>query len=76
MGIPKHYYKVLVDLSPPDHSMIAFLLPNSASSDSLLGFAIPVDSLEQMTGYDFFAGAADQDMVNWMENKLDLDSWD
>ena len=76
VGIPKYYYKVLVDLSPPNHSMIAFLLPNSASSDSLLGFAISVDSLEQMTGYDFFAGAPDQEMVNWMENKLDLDSWD
>jgi endonuclease G len=40
VGIPQHYYKVLLDLSPPDHSLIAFLLPNSASSDSLMRFAI------------------------------------
>lgn len=31
--------------------MIAFLLPNSASSDSLLSKAIPVDSLEKVTGW-------------------------
>lgn len=66
VGIPQYYYKVLVDLSPPDHSFIAFLLPNSAASGSL----------EQVTGYNFFAGAPDQDMVDWMEKNLDLDSWD
>jgi endonuclease G len=75
VGIPQHYYKVLLDLSPPDHSLIAFLLPNSASSDSLMRFAIPVDLLEQRTGYDFFAGAPDQEMMEWLEKQLDLDSW-
>ena len=76
VGIPLYYFKVLVDLSPPDHSVIAFLLPNSASSDSLLQFAIPVDSLEQITGYEFFAAAPDQEAVDWLEKELDLDSWD
>ena len=75
VGVPQYFYKVLVDLSPPDHSLIAFLLPNSASSDSLLQFAIPVDSLEQITGYDFFAGAPNQEMVDWLERQLDLGSW-
>ena len=32
VAIPTHYFKVLADLSPPDHSFIAFLLPNAASS--------------------------------------------
>jgi endonuclease G len=76
VGIPSHYYKVLVDLSPPDHSVIAFLLPNSASSDSLLSFAITVDSLEHFTGYDFFAEAPNQEMMDWLERQYDLDSWD
>ncbi|MCK4750731.1 MAG: DNA/RNA non-specific endonuclease [Bacteroidales bacterium] len=76
VGIPQHYYKVLVDLSPPDHSLIAFLLPHSGSSDALIQFAITVDSLEQVTGYDFFATAPDQDMLEWLERQLDLDSWD
>jgi len=76
VGIPLYYFKVLVDLSPPDHSVIAFLLPHSASSDSLLQFAIPVDSLEQITGYEFFAAAPDQEAVDWLEKELDLDSWD
>ena len=75
VGIPPYYFKVLVDLSPPDHSFIAFLLPNTGSSDSLLRFAITVDSLEKVTGYDFFATAPDQDIVNWLEKEIDLTSW-
>jgi len=75
VGIPSYYYKVLVDLSPPDHSLIAFLLPNSASSDSLLSFAITVDSLEKFTGYDFFAEAPNQEVMEWLERQYDLDSW-
>lgn len=76
VGIPQYYYKVLLDLSPPDHSLIAFLLPNSDSSDPLMYFAISVDSLERVTGYDFFAAAPDQEVVDWLEKELDLDRWD
>jgi endonuclease G len=76
VGIPQYYFKVLVDLSPPDHSFIAFLLPNTGSSDSLYRFAITVDSLEKVTGYDFFATAPDQAVVNWLEKEIDISSWD
>jgi endonuclease G len=76
VGIPRYYFKVLVDLSPPDHSFIAFLLPNTGSSDSLHRFAITVDSLEKVTGYDFFATAPDQAVMNWLEKEIDLTRWD
>ena len=38
-------------------------------------FAISVDSLELVTGYDFFASAPDLEVIEWLEGKLDLDSW-
>jgi len=75
VGIPQYYFKVLVDLSPPDHSMIAFLLPNTGSSADLIQFAISVDSLEKITGYNFFASAPDPEVIEWLEKQLDLDSW-
>jgi len=75
VGVPDYYFKVLADLSPPDHSFIAFLLPNARSSDELLEFAITVDSLEKVTGYNFFASAPDQVMVEWLEQQFDLDHW-
>ena len=75
VGVPDYYFKVLVDLSPPDHSMIAFMLPNAPSSQELMQFAISVDSLEIITGYNFFASAPEPDMIEWLEGNPDLDSW-
>ena len=75
VGVPESYFKVLVDLSPPDHSMIAFMIPNKGSSKDLFQFAISVDSLEVVTGYNFFASAPEPDVIEWMEGTLDLDSW-
>jgi len=70
--VPAYYYKVIVDLSPPEHGMIAFLLPNEGSDQDLNSYAISVDSLESITGYDFFARAPDQDVIAWLEKHPDL----
>jgi endonuclease G len=75
VGIPGYYFKVLVDLSPPDHDMIAFLLPHSRASGELLRFAIPVDSLELLTGYDFFSSAPDQEVIAWLEKQFEPNKW-
>lgn len=75
VGVPAFYFKVLVDLSPPDHDMIAFLLPNSGSSDELISYAMTVDSLEQISAYDFFAEAPDQDVIQWLEGRFEPGNW-
>lgn len=75
VGVPGHYFKVLVDLSPPDHEMIAFLLPNESYSGDLMQFAISVDSLEQYSGYDFFSSAPDQEAIEWLEGHVNPDHW-
>ncbi|MDF1573686.1 MAG: DNA/RNA non-specific endonuclease [Bacteroidales bacterium] len=75
VGVPAYYFKVLVDLSPPGHDMIAFLLPHAGSSEDLLQFAIPVDSLEQLSGYDFFSGAPDQEVITWLEKQINPGNW-
>jgi len=75
VGVPAYYFKVLVDLSPPEHDMIAFLLPNTGSSEELLNFALPVDSLEQISGYDFFGEAPDQDVIEWLERRIEPGNW-
>jgi len=75
VAVPKQYFKVLVDLSPPDHSFIAFLLPNARSDEDLATFMVSVDSLESVTGYDFFASAPDQEIIDWLEKRVDLVSW-
>lgn len=75
VGVPPYYFKVLVDLSPPDHEMIAFLLPHEGSSADLFSFVLTVDSLEVLTGYDFFGSAPDQEGIDRLEHKLSPGSW-
>jgi endonuclease G len=75
VGVPGSYFKVLVDLSPPDHDMAAFLLPNQGSSSDPTRYVISVDSLESVTGYDFFAFAPDQQIIEWLESTVDIDNW-
>jgi len=72
VGVPAYYFKILVDLSPPQHGMIAYLLPNEGSKKELSNYAISVDSLERFTGYDFFESAPDQDVIQWLEKRPEL----
>ena len=75
VGVPGSYFKVLVDLSPPDHDMIAFVLPNAGSKADLSFFALTVDSLEMLSGYDYFAEAPDQEVIEWLERKIEPGNW-
>ncbi len=72
VGVPAYYFKIVVDLSPPGHGMIAFLLPNKGSGEQLASYAISVDSLERFTGYNFFEAAPDQETIEWLEMRPEL----
>lgn len=59
VAIPNYYYKVLLDYSEPQIKAIAFLLPHQSSSQSLQSFSISIDSVESLTGLDFFPQLGD-----------------
>ncbi|MBT0810175.1 DNA/RNA non-specific endonuclease [Litoribacter ruber] len=52
--VPEYFYKVILDIHPPEYKAIAFLMKNEKSNRPLLDFAISVDSLERFAGLDFF----------------------
>lgn len=72
VGVPGYYFKIVVDLSPPAHGMIAFLMPNKGSDLDLDHYAISVDSLESFTGYNFFELAPEQKSIEWLEGHPEL----
>lgn len=69
VSVPHTFYKVIFDCSLPDLKMIAFMLPNEGSKDSLSIFAVSVDSVEKVTGLDFFP-----DLPDSLENALERDT--
>ena len=54
--------------------MIAFLIPNENSEKSLQNYIVTVDSLENLTGIDFFPELPDSN-ENHLESSINLSSW-
>lgn len=58
--VPYAFYKVVFDLTPP-RKMIAFIIPNKTTKKRLPSFAVSVDTVEFLTGYDFFSSLPDEE---------------
>ena len=54
VSVPEYYYKVVVDLNPPEVEGIGFILPNGSANQSIDRYAVTIDSVEAVTGFDFF----------------------
>ncbi|WP_280778450.1 DNA/RNA non-specific endonuclease [Parabacteroides sp. PM5-20] len=75
IGVPTHFYKVICTITDNKYQGIAFLLENKDYKNvSLQSLAIPIDSVEKVTGIDFFHLLPD-DQERIMESKVDLDCW-
>lgn len=72
VSIPKYYYKVVYD--PRKQKMIAFIMPNENSMKPLQEFVVSVDSLEGMTGIDFFHSLPDT-LESELERQKELTWW-
>jgi len=59
VSVPTYYYKVVVDLRPPGVKGIGFILPNGSANQSVGRYAVSIDSVEAVTGFDFFTVVVD-----------------
>ena len=72
--VPNYFYKILLDNSNGQYKMIAFLVPNAKSNKPLYEFVVSVDSIEKMTGIDFFPKLDDK-TENSLEKNSDYKDW-
>jgi endonuclease G len=70
--IPGYYYKVVY--CPNKEMMIAFVLPNCKASNELSSYSVSADSVEHLTGIDFFPQLPD-DLENRLECKIEISGW-
>lgn len=73
VSVPSLYYKIVLSLNGKP-KMIGFLFENYGSKQPLRKFAVSVDSIEQMTGIDFFPALAD-DLESQLESQVRIDRW-
>ena len=67
VAVPKYFYKVL--LTNDKTRMIGFLVPHKDSNKPLYEFVVSVDSIEKMTGLDFFS-----ELEDTLESQLESNS--
>ncbi|PWK19220.1 DNA/RNA non-specific endonuclease [Xanthomarina spongicola] len=69
VAVPNQFYKILIDNNTGETKMIAFLIPHENSILPLYKFVVSVDSIEELTGIDFFPELEDS-----LENELEASS--
>ncbi|MCX6120100.1 MAG: DNA/RNA non-specific endonuclease [Ignavibacteriales bacterium] len=75
ISVPMQFYKVVLVNTKTDKKMIAFLFPHKKSDAALATFAVPADSVEKITGIDFFPALPNK-LEKELERKVVLDGWD
>ena len=74
VSIPKYYYKVFLKHDETSVKAIAFLLPNEKTDTSFENFVVSIDSLEIISGIDFFP-ALDDPVEDVIEASTDVSQW-
>ncbi|MDR7208285.1 DNA/RNA non-specific endonuclease [Flavobacterium piscis] len=54
VSVPEYFYKIVLTKSGKEHKAIAFLVPNEKSQKGIYEFVVSIETLEKMTGIDFF----------------------
>lgn len=74
ISVPEYYYKVLLDFTEPDIKGLGFLMANKGSKQDLSSYAVSIDSVETVTGIDFFPLLPDS-IENLIENNKNYYRW-
>ena len=72
--VPRAFYKTLVAYRNGKARGIAFILPNEKSNKSIYSYAVSIDSVEVLTGIDFYY-KLDKTIQDDLEAKKDLKRW-
>lgn len=74
VAVPKRFFKVI--LAPFAHPMrgIGFIMPNDRVEGGMQAAAMSIDSVEAVTGYDFFY-TLDDDIKADVESQCDFHKW-
>ncbi|WP_242204895.1 DNA/RNA non-specific endonuclease [Aestuariivivens insulae] len=74
VAVPNQFYKLLLDYNSENPKMIGFLVPHENSNRPLTDFVVSVDSIEALTGIDFFPQLEDR-IETVLEASNSSESW-
>lgn len=74
VAVPRRYFKVILSPYAEQPSAIGFIMPNETFSGGMQACAVSVDSVEAVTGHDFFPALPD-DIETTLESKTNFNQW-
>ena len=74
LTIPAFHYKIIIDLTPDNQKGMAFLMPNKKCDMPPSAYVVSIDSIEKLTGLDFFS-KLDQSLATNIESKSNFSLW-
>jgi endonuclease G, mitochondrial len=72
--IPRRHYKIIADLTENQPKGMAFLMPNELCKNPLSSYVVSIDSIEKITGLDFFPNLS-ADLQVKIETKSNFENW-
>ncbi len=75
VAIPDAYYKTILITADSEIQGVGFIMPNKKGSGDLLEYAVTIDSVEKVTGIDFYPLLRDR-YENAVESSVDKTFWE
>ncbi|MDE6680460.1 MAG: DNA/RNA non-specific endonuclease [Muribaculaceae bacterium] len=72
--VPSAFFKVLLAPYLDEPRAIGFVYPNMSAPGNMQNYAMSVDEVEKLTGFDFFAALPD-DIENKVESRVSFNEW-
>lgn len=74
VSIPKLNYKIALDITGDEKKAIGFIMRNGKNEYPTFSYAVSIDSIERLTGLDFFPALPDE-LENRLEAMTDVEPW-
>lgn len=74
VDVPEVFYKIVARGGKGDLKALCFLIPHEETASSLEHFLVPIDSLERLTGIDFFEKLAKKTELK-LESTVNSKGW-
>lgn len=74
VSVPEYFYKVILDNKEPELKAIGFLFPNKKCEGNIMDYAITIDSVESLTGLDFYPILSDS-LEEALESNINPRLW-
>jgi endonuclease G len=75
VSVPEMFFKIIIDIDNLEQKGIAFLIPNKKSELKLSNFVVTIDSIESLSGINFFYEFLDKELEESIESQVDLERW-